>query len=178
MAIAQLFFKQKNLIGSIELDIIIREGASASARITKNPVEFGADINDHIIIDPMTFIMEGVVSDTKVSFLQAANQLSSNTFTRLNTPSKDAWDQLLELHASRQPFQLVTNLRTYDNVVLQSISEVQDKDTSNALFFTAALVEIILVGEAVPTVEQFNDQDTADKAVVAVKGGQKSLGEI
>ena len=173
MAIAQLFFKKGNFIGSIELDVILSEGAAATARITKNPVENGADINDHIIIDPMTFTMQGVVSDIKINI--AASVL---TFAQSNIPSREAWEQLLELQASRIPFELVTNLKTYPNIVIQSITEVQDKDTSNALFFSATLTEIILVGETVPTAEQFNDQDTADMAIASVAGGQKTLKEV
>ncbi|MCK5603153.1 hypothetical protein KAR91_14825 [Candidatus Pacearchaeota archaeon] len=173
MAIAQLFFKKGNFIGTIELDVILSEGASAAVRVTKNPVENGADINDHIIVDPMTFTMQGVVSDIKTNAVASALTLAKS-----NIPSKEAWEQLLELQASRIPFELVTNLKTYPNVIIQSITEVQDKDTSNALFFSATLTEIILVGEPVPTVEQFNDQDTADKAIAPVVGGQKTLKEL
>ena len=183
MAIAQLFFRKPNLIGTIELDVIIQEGATASARITKNPVENGADINDHIIIDPMVFTMSGVVSDIKTSIIGSIGLLNSvesviSTFTRTNTPSKEAWDELLLLHAERTPFELVTNIKTYENVVIQSLTETQDKDTSNALFFSATLTEIILVGEKAQDANQFNDSDVADKAISTVNGGQQSLGEL
>ena len=57
MAIAQLFFKKGNFIGEIELDVIINESASASVRVTENPVEYGANVNDHIITEPMAFTM-------------------------------------------------------------------------------------------------------------------------
>lgn len=182
MAIAQLFFKKDNLIGDIKLDVIISEGATASARITKNPVEHGADINDHVIIDPMTFNMSGVVSDTKTNIIGAISQLSkiesiTSALNRVNTPSKEAWEQLLQLHTDKTPFELVTNLRTYSNVVMQTISEIQDKNTSNGLFFTASFMEIILVGGLEATTEQFNDEDTADMAGPATTSGQKELVE-
>ena len=183
MAIAQLFFKKGNFIGTIELDVVISEGASASARITKNPVESGADINDHIIIDPMTFQMQGVVSDTKVNFLDAIGQLSSieaatSVFTKTNSPSKEAWDELLDLHSSKTPFDLVQNLKTYSNVVLLTLSEIQDKDSSNALFFSATFSELILVGGLQPTSDDFGDSLTSDQAIPATDGGQKAIGSI
>ena len=170
MAIAQLFFKKGNFIGEVELDVIISEGATASARITKNPIEHGADINDHIIIDPMAFTMVGVRSDA------GANLVDS--FTKASVPSKETWEQLLELMATGAPFELATNLKTYPNVAISGLSEVQDKDTSRALFFTATLAELNLVGEPVQTADQFNDSSIADMAVPVTSGGQKSLGEI
>ena len=169
MAIAQLFFKKGNFIGDIELDVIINEGATASARITKNPVENGADINDHIIIDPMAFTMVGVKSDAGANLIES--------LTAASIPSKETWEQLLALQASRIPFELVTNLKTYPNVFISSISESQDKDTSKALFFSATMAEVVLVGEEVLGPEQFNDGDVADQMVPTVQGGQKSLGE-
>jgi len=177
MGIAQLIFRKGNFLGEIELDVIVSESAQASATITANPVENGADVNDHIIINPMTFSMTGVVSDSKVAILGGINTIeqiaSGNAFTKEDTPSKEAWELLLELQAERIPFTLITNLREYENVVIENLSTSQDKDTSNALIFTANMKEIIFVGSQALTAEQFDNQNTADKAVPNVDGGLK-----
>lgn len=170
MGIAQLFFKKGNFIGTIELDVIIKESAQSSATITSNPVENGADVNDHIIINPMTFTIDGIVSDTKVSILGG---LTSTAFTIDDTPSKNAWESLLQLQAERIPFTLEQNLKSYDNVVIENITTSQDKDTSNALIFSANLKEIIFVGSQIITASQFADQDTSDKALPSTDGGLK-----
>ncbi len=169
MAIAQLFFKKGNYIGDIELDIIIKESATATARVTENPVEFGADVNDHIIIQPMTFSIQGVVSNS-LSRLQ-----DLNTFSGLQgkAKSESKWDDLLKLQADRTPFTLVQGLKTYENVVILSLIEDQDKDTSNGLFFTALLKEVIFVGSQIITKDQFNDIDISDKMVPTTTGGLK-----
>ena len=60
MAISQLIFRKGNFISTVELDIIIVESATATVRLTQNPVENAADVNDHIIIEPLTFSTEGV----------------------------------------------------------------------------------------------------------------------
>jgi len=177
MGIAQLIFRKGNFIGEIELDVIVNESAQASATITSNPVENGADVNDHIIINPMTFSMTGIVSDTKVSILGGLTALgqiaSGDAFTKESTPSKDAWESLLELQAERIPFTLITNLKEYENIVIESLSTSQDKDTSNALTFTAGMTEIIFVGTQAISAEQFDNQDTADKALTNIDGGIK-----
>lgn len=171
MGIAQLIFKKGNFIGEIELDVIISETTNTSSTITSNPVENGSDVNDNIIMNPMTFSISGIVSDTKVSPFGGLNTLSS--FASDSTPSRDAWEDLLELQADRTPFTLITNLKAYDNIVIEGLNTTQDKETSKALYFTANLREIIFVGSQVLTAEQFNDTNVADQTTPTTNGGLK-----
>jgi len=169
MGIAQLIVKKGNYINKIQLDIIITEGASTSSRVTSNPVEFGANINDHVIIEPMTFTVSGVVSN-----------VSSNISDTLSgglglIKSKLAWEDLLKLQIDRTPFKLVQGLKEYPNVVIISLSEQQDKDTSNGLFFEATMKELIYVGSQVVSADQFLDSDISDSMIPAITGGLKQL---
>lgn len=168
MGISQLIYKKGNFINEIELDVIISESAQTSSIITSNPIENGADVNDHIIINPMTFNISGIVSDTKLSLISTIAE-----FTKESSPSVEAWEELLELQANKIPFTLVTNLKAYDNVVLENLAETQDKNTSNSLHFTANLKEIIFVGSQVLTAEQFNEQGVADQTTPTTEGGLK-----
>lgn len=171
MAITQLLFPKGNFIDEIELDAIITEGTTVSSQITVNPVQSISDTNDHIIIKPKTFNMEGVVSNASSTTF---GQLDRNAFT----PRKDqeTWEALLELHANKTVFTLVQGLRSYPNVTILSLNENQDKDTSNALFFTAALQEILSPpGTLTSSPETYADQATFDQASPAVSGGFKQL---
>ena len=159
MSLSQLFFKEPNIIGDsstlvIELDVIVSEGATATATKTRNPVESGADTNDHIRIEPMTFTMSGVVSDTPVKFLAG---IQSGGILSGNKQSRTAWDSLLQLHALRQPFTLVQGLKTYENVVLLKLSTTQNVSNFRALQFTAEMEELILVGVKELTGDNFNE---------------------
>lgn len=174
MSIAQLLFRKGNFISTVELDIIITEGAFATARLTENPVENGANVNDHIILEPMTFNVEGVVSNISASSVGSFVRLPT-VFSQNTSKSREAWEALLELQVSRQPFTLVQNLRSYDNVVILSLAENQDKNTSNGLFFTATMKEVIFVGSQIITADQFNDSNISDKMVSATQGGLKQL---
>lgn len=180
MAITQLFFQKGNFINTIQLDVIIEESASATAVITSNPVEQGADINDHVIVQPMTFSMVGVVSDLKigvasrVGLIQEAT-ISGTSYTQLTRPSKDAWADLLALHANKLPFTLVQNLKEYENALMETLFERQDKDTSKGLFFTATFKILNLVGENAVNVQQYNESDTADRSTPNVRGGLKQV---
>lgn len=177
MGVAQLFFKKGNYIQDIELDIIITESATATARLTENPVEHGANVNDHIIIEPMTFTVDGVISNISSSTIGQFTQVPT-IFNQNNSKAKEVWNDLLELQASRQPFTLVQGLREYQNVVILSLSENQDKDTSNGLFFTATMKELVFVGTIPITEDRFNDSNTSDKTVPTTTGGVKPLTEV
>ncbi len=176
MAITKLFFRKENKIADIVLDVVIEESASASARMTSNPVEKGADINDHIIVDPMTFTMSGLVTDAVSNAVDGIQGLTgTGVYTGKTSPSKDKWNDLLKLHAEREPFTLEQGLRSYENVVLLSLSESQNKDTSKALFFTATFQVLNLVGQSAVVSQQFNSSDVAAMAEPDVLGGLKRL---
>ncbi len=115
--------------------------------------------------------MSGVVSNTKVAPLGGVNTLLS--FTQESSPSSEAWDALIALQEERIPFILVTNLKTYENVVIENLQTSQDKDTSNSLHFNANMKEIIFADTGELTAEQFNNEDTADKTVPNIEGGIK-----
>lgn len=48
-------------IGDFELDCTVREEHTSSLRLTKNPVESGADIADHAILEPKSLTITGIV---------------------------------------------------------------------------------------------------------------------
>lgn len=174
MSIAQLFFKKGNFLSTVELDIIINESATATVRVTENPVEFGANINDHIITEPMSFTLSGVVSNISSSAFGQFARLPT-VFSKSTSKSKEAWEALLELQAEKIPFTLVQGLKEYKNIIIISINESQDKDTSNGLFFTATMKEIIFAGAVAVEASQFNEASISDKMIDAVKGGLKQL---
>ena len=176
MAISQLFFRKGNFISNIELDIIIQEGANASVRLTENPVENGANMNDHIIVQPMNFFVSGVVSNISSTTIGAFSN-AGNVFNQSSTKAKEAWDALLELQVNRTPFKLVQGLKEYNNIIILNLTETQDKDTSKALFFTATMKEVIIPGTQTITEDQFNDENISDKMIPAINGGLKQLQE-
>lgn len=174
MSILRLLLRRGNFIQDIEIDAFLRESATSTARVTRNPVENGADVNDHIIIEPMRFVMEGVVSDTASNLIDVATVSAEFIATR-TTRSQAVWTDLLNLQASRTPFTLIQGLKSYDNVVIESLSESQDKSTANALFFTANLVEIVIVDTEAPPNVAYSDTDVSDKASPSTSSGQRQL---
>jgi hypothetical protein len=172
MGIAQLLFGEGNYIGEIELDVIVSESATATTRVTKNPVEFGADIHDHIIVDPMTYTLDGVVSNIYSNVLDALTTLPS-TFSN-KTKAQIAWEKLLQLRADRQTFSLVQGLRTYENVILTNISTANDADQANGLFFTATMQEVNYQ-PVITALAAYIDSQIEDGMTPTISGGLKQL---
>lgn len=174
MSILTLLLRNGHYISEVQVDAFLREAATATARVTRNPVENGADVNDHIIIEPMRFVMEGVVSNTGSSVLTAA-AFATAQFSLKVSRSQAVWADLLELQASRTPFTLVQNLKSYNNVAIESLTAVQDVNTANALIFTANLIEIIYVGKEAPPIVEYSSSTTSDKASPTSNSGTRQL---
>lgn len=50
-------------IGTVELDAVVSEGHQSDLRVTENPVESGAQIADHAVLEPKTVTITGVMVD-------------------------------------------------------------------------------------------------------------------
>jgi hypothetical protein len=173
MSILTLLLRDGNYIDTIKIDAFLSESASASSRITSNPVENATDINDHKIVNPMTFTISGVVSNSSSNVLQTP-EVVARAFAN-KTRAQEKWDALLELQASGKTFTLIQGLRSYENVTLKDITTSQDVNTANALFFTATLVELNFIDITAPPAVTYASADTSDKAVPTTNGGLKQL---
>lgn len=167
MSLASLFFQTKSGIGQIAFDALISENVTTDAMITTNPVESGADVVDNIVLMPLTFKVEGVISDTPVSLLGNITNIFND-----ERETVKAWNALLKLQSEKKPFTYVNNLKKYDNIAIKSLSYTQDKSSSNILHFTATLQEVITVASKKIKKEQFNDSKVSDLALPTVNRGQ------
>jgi hypothetical protein len=126
------------LIAGFEVDAALSETHSFESEVTEHPVENGADIADHVRARPISVQIDCVVSDTPIGTL-----VSSRSDTSL--PSSDALAKLMQIRDEREPVTISTALRTYDNMVLQSLSIPVDATTGYALRFSATFTQIQLV---------------------------------
>ena len=92
MVLSLLFGKKypSPKVGSIDLDVTIREEHRFSSRVTNYPIEDGTIISDHIINEPDVIVLVGLVTDTPLSIFAPFNR------------SIDAFNRLIALHQSRQ----------------------------------------------------------------------------
>lgn len=151
MAFENLFVRTKKSLGGIQLDAVLSETHNNAIRLTKNPVELGADITDHAIVEPKRINIVAQVSDTPLgtaAFGEIVDLVTglfgtstSNNLTRSNA----AYNAMLQLMESREPIEVQTRLKLYSDMIITNLSTTQDKDSSRVALMTINLEEVLIV---------------------------------
>lgn len=134
MALSILFGRKydRTSIGSVVLDAVLSEDHTYNSRVTNYPIENGLVISDHIINEPETVQITGVVSDTPLYSLAPFNN-SINVFNRL-----------VEIHNRRERITVVTGIKVYTDMVITSLQIPKNVDTGQSLTFVIDLQKIFL----------------------------------
>ena len=126
------------VIGTYTIDAALTEDHSFDNEVTTHPVERGSDVADNVRAQPISISIEGVVSNTPIGPVVAVRDTTT-------LPSEDAFAFLRELRDSREPVDVQTSIRTYRNMVLQSLSVPVTARTGAALRFRAIFVQVEIV---------------------------------
>jgi hypothetical protein len=148
MALLSLIFgeKTKARIGVVELDASLSETHSMSAEVTNHPLEEGSEISDHIRKQPDSIQITGVVSNTPLVYLaniQAPSPLV-NDLTPVSDRAELAYVELQRIMSQGETVEVVTSLRTYENMALTSLSITRDAASGNVLNASMDLREVII----------------------------------
>ncbi len=135
-------------IGGFDVDAAITEEHAFDADVTDYAVEKGSNISDNIRSRPAKVTIEGVVSDTPLTEMARTRAASGGS----GPPSQDALAHLEKIRDDREPVTIVTSLRLYENMALESLSIPRSKDTGDALRFRAVFKQIRFVTNARTTV--------------------------
>lgn len=117
-------------IGGIEPDITIEEVGRDTTFITNHPVERGATISDHAFMMPVEVEMRCGWSDSSGGW---------------QGYSQAVYEGLQDLQQAREPFEVVTGKRVYDNMLISALEVTTSQETAFALMARIALREVIIV---------------------------------
>lgn len=141
-----IFGIRRAQIGTISVDASMRESHEARSEVTKYPIEEGADQTDHVRLLPLSFSMDGVISDSPIGYvgINAVTGMVETTMSLFgnSSRSKDAYEALMELRDTREPFDVVTGLRVYSNMILEDFVVNRTARTGQAMHFRARLIQI------------------------------------
>ncbi len=126
MAKTTLLF-DNNGLDFIEIDATPQETHSHTLEVTQHPVERGADISDHARPKADMLPLDCAVSDTEAG------------------RSSDIYERLRLLQDKAVLMTVITTLRTYDNMILQSLSTTRTAKDAGGLRFTVIFQQIELV---------------------------------
>ena len=132
----QLIYVKTN-IGGYFFDAIIRSEHTTSLTITEHPVESGSSVSDHSFRNPSVLVMEIGMSDVSKS-------LVNGQFEGGWSRSVTAYQTLLELQEQRVPLQVLTRLKLYKNMIIETIAAPDDYTTFYGLKATITLRELIV----------------------------------
>lgn len=184
MAFENLFIRTSKSIGGIELDAVLTETHTNQIRLTKNPVELGADITDHAITEPKRLNIVANVSDTPLgtaAFGQIVDLVTGlfGTSTSQNiTRSNAAYNAMLQLMEQREPIEVQTKLKLYENMVITNLTTSQDKNTSRTVSMVLNLDEVLITEPQIVHLEptQLEEGSTREQgSSPEKKGGQEAV---
>lgn len=132
-------------IGPVRLDVIVKERHTHELGITSDPIETGAEVNDHAYKKPKRIELEF-----------GAGQAS------------ETFNALVQLQESRQPFNVVSGLYIYTNMLIETLNADRDMLYSRVCSGRAALQEIIIVSTA------YASSDDAETGEAGQPGGKDS----
>jgi hypothetical protein len=158
-------FKPKRKIGSFEATVTLEEGAQDDLEITQHPVQDGAVITDHAYKKPV--------------MLNVSAQYSP---LLTGTPIDEMYRRLLILQNNRIPMDVVTGKRVYRNMLIKTLGETTNKETSQILNLSFSLQEIIVTSVVTVTVPatSINRANQAEPGRTGAdqNGGIKKAGDI
>ncbi|XWJ91339.1 phage baseplate protein [Phytobacter ursingii] len=152
--LSTLLRPQSRKIGVIIPDVVVSEKHSDALEITEHPVETGAAISDHAYKRPSEVVME-VGFAGGGALLDFANELTGTSL--LGMSPRETYQQLLDLQSKREPFDVVTGKRIYNNMLIRVLEVTTDKATENVLSAVVTLREVIITSTAVVQVANKTD---------------------
>ncbi len=156
-----LFSIQGRVIGTIAVDVPLREVHNDTFVVTQHPVEGGTPIADHYFSNPKMLEMSVGYSDSTAGFEGYCQQVYAS---------------FIALAATRQPFSVSTGKRQYDNLMFADISVITDPVSEYALFLTARFQEVIITatdtGSSSGDMTQANQANPSETAPTTNSGNQ------
>jgi hypothetical protein len=116
-------------------DAVIRTEHQQRITKTEHPVQTGANVADHAIIEAARVVLEIGMSDAMDSF-------TTGQWTGSHAKSVNAYQTLLSLAKARQPLTVTTRLNVYTNMVLTGISVPDTVETRFALKASVTFEEL------------------------------------
>ena len=190
----------------IEVDAVLSVSVSASVTYTHFPIEWGAEVSDHGVVQPQKYSMQGGVS--KAPLGAKLSDFAGGFFSNLNNNSRIAnaaglsagflagsnegrpaasWGFLYELMVKKKAFDVFNGLTLMTDMVITNLSFEMNPKNENALIFDAQLQELITIDHitydgrvnASTTIDSTDAQDPVSTQNIGLKNqGSKTAGLV
>jgi len=167
MTVQKLYIGASRSIDIFSLDATLSESHQSELTVTDHPVEFGAAVSDHAVLQPVVVTVVGEVTDTPMSarandngeIVFAANDLFGSSTNESKTRAIVAYEAFEEMQRNRRLVSIQTGLRLYDNCLLLSFLSHQETSTGNAVGFVLRFKRIIIADTETISVQSTRFQE-------------------
>ena len=199
MAVSVLFGSGKaGKVGELQLDAVISEVHDYENHVTKYPIEDGSTITDNVRIEPERLQMSGFISNSPVKYLETNLEQEFERFevdfdvsNKIVNNVELAQDELLRIagrkidgaNTSPQLITIVTGLRVYTSMAIESLRFPRDATTGQALRFEASFIKVQKVNTetiALPNAKKLGADGNKTQSTVDAgqnKGAKPKAGE-
>jgi hypothetical protein len=143
-------------IDTITVDVCRTEHHSLESEITSHSVEEGADFSDHSRPKPERLTLDCLVSNTPLSADQVDRAIKAGALTVAAGEDQSQprlapgyarliYDKIYDLWKAGALFTVVTTLREYRSMAIQTVSIPRDARNSQALQFTISFLQVRVV---------------------------------
>ncbi len=144
-------------IGQLEVDVMVSSELTYASEVTENPVEDGFPVHDHVICKPLQLSMVVVVSPLPVTWYEKFGVDTGRM--------DDAIAKLEQIYKDRQPITIITNEKTYEDMVMTECKINKAKEDGKILRIPLEFKQIRKVEVKTADIpEEYVDALTAGKA--------------
>ena len=152
--------------GKFTFDAVFSTSHSILAVVTEHPIESGASVADHAYTQSPEITMQIGITDASTD----TSTIAGSALDR----STVAYQRMLMLMDLYEPFNLITRLYTYENMIITSISVEDDYSTQNALKATIIMKHIEIVSVSTVTVQNANSSSKSSGSSSSKKSSSSS----
>ena len=151
----------------LTIDATVSQAHGADVDVTTHPIEAGAAVTDHVLKRPETLRLDCVVAD----YPRPTNGVQAGAQGR----SRAIYERLLASMSAGELIEVETRLRTYRNVIVQSLQSPVDSAVAGGARFSLTFSEIRIVGTKRVAASAGNSR--ARKTQGKLKDGKKGTTE-
>lgn len=200
MSLLETVFKipTKAQISFLKVDASMKETHTRTATPTDNEVEDGSTISDHVKLGPESVTLSCIISDVPVSILGLGVSVDDvlgaakdfiggekGAFEGLvknpkRTP-KEAWQYLNQIWKARNPFNVITALERYENMIITNLTAPRESSNGKSLMFDIDLKKIRIIKSSTVSIPSTkikgDDKGGASKSDLGKQAGKEASAE-
>lgn len=172
MSLINLWTRKAPTVNGYSFDAVLEDEFGFSVTTPKYPVESGASIHDHRIINPCRYFIRGVVSNTPITAFSAVAGVAGGIVSNLtanplvasvsglsagflastaDTRASSALLNFISILEGQEPFEVDTGFVILQNMHITDVRCYREPSTENALMFEMTIEEFI-------TLDRLNEQ--------------------